>query len=160
MRPFFCILALTLTLAVSERAGAAGASNPCALLTLAEAHSITGLPLKSATPNPLRAAGGQDKNTSCSYVNDANQGVVVTLHDDAGFFPGNSKRPNTEGFKRVGGIGQRAWTSALAIAVYVDVLKGGRFVSIGLTNMDGLKDHGARNYAQAMKLAKLVTSRL
>jgi hypothetical protein len=159
LRPFFCTLALTLTIAIPPHARAA-ISNPCTLLSLAEARSITGLTLKSPTPNPLRADGGQDKSTSCSYQNDANQGVVVTLHDDAAFFPGSSKRPNTEGFKRVPGIGQRAWTSAMAVAVSVDVLKGGRYVSVGITNMDGLKDRGARNYAQAIKLAKLVASRL
>jgi hypothetical protein len=108
----------------------------------------------------MRADGGSDKNTTCTYQNDNNQMVSVVLHDDTAYFPGNAKNTNTEGFKRVTGIGQRAWTNAMAIAVSVDVFKNGRYVSVRIANAEGLKDRGARNYADAIKLAKLVGSRM
>lgn len=161
MRYLLCIFALAASFALPAHAvQAAAVSNPCALLSLAEAQSVTGLSLKSADPNPLRADGGNDKNITCTYQNDRDQMVSVMLHDDAAYFPGNAKNTNTEGFKRVKGIGQRAWTNAMAMAAEVDVLKNGRYVSVRIANADGLKDRGARNYAEALKLAKLVASRM
>lgn len=161
MRYLVCIIALAASFALAPRAvHAAAASNPCALLSLAEAQSITGLSLTSPDPNPLRADGGSDKNSTCTYQNDRDQMVSVMLHDDAAYFPGNAKNTNTEGFKRVTGIGQRAWTNAMAMAASVEVLKNGRYVSVRIANAEGLKDRGARNYADAIKLAKLVASRM
>jgi hypothetical protein len=161
LRHLACIIAIAAGFACAPRpAHAAAAANPCALLTLAEAQSITGLSLKSPDPNPLRAGGGSDKDITCTYLNDKDQMVSVMLHDDAAFFPGNPKNTNTEGFKRVTGIGQRAWTNAMAMAAEVDVLKNGRYVSVRIANAEGLKDRGARNYADAIKLAKLVASRM
>jgi hypothetical protein len=161
MRYLLCIAAIAASLAAAPRgAHAAGVSNPCALLSLGEAQSITGLSLTSTPPNPLRADGGADKDTTCSYMNERDQAVSVMLHDDAAFFPGNAKNTNTEGFRRVKGIGDRAWTNAMAMAASVEVLKGGRYVSVRVTNADGLKDRGARNYADALKLAKLVAGRM
>jgi hypothetical protein len=128
---------------------------------LAEAQSVTHFTLTSPTPNPLRADGGADKDTTCTYMNDStNQAVSVMWHDDAAFFPGNAKATNTEGFKRVTGIGQRAWSVANAMAVSIEVLKNGRYVSVRVADPQGLKDRGARNYAYAIQLAKLVAKRL
>jgi hypothetical protein len=93
-------------------------------------------------------------------MNDQNQAVSVMWHDDVSYFPGNAKSPNTEGYKRVSGIGQRAWTQANAMAASVEVLKNGRYVSVRVTDPSGLKDRGARNYADAIALAKLVAKRL
>ena len=161
MRHLVCIIALAAGFALPAHAvRAAAGDNPCALLSLGEAQSITGLTLKSSDPNPMRADGGRDKDTSCSYQNDQNQSVTVMLHDDAAYFPGNAKSTNTEGYRRVTGIGQRAWTNAMAMAASVYVLKNGRYVSVLVANPDGLKDRGARNYADAIKIAKLVAGRL
>lgn len=160
MRYLACILALAAGLTLPAYPAHAAAGNPCALLSLGEAQSITGLTLSSPDPNPLRADLGSDKNTTCTYQNDNNQMVSVMLHDDTAYFPGNAKNTNTEGFKRIKGIGQRAWTNAIAMAVSVEVLKNGRYVSVRIANPDGLKDRGARNYAEALKLAKLVASRM
>jgi hypothetical protein len=160
LRYLVCILALAAAFGLPYHGRAAAIANPCSLLSLGEAQSITGLSLTSTPPNPLRADGGDDKNTTCTYLNDNNQMVSVMLHDNAAFFPGNAKNPNTEGFRRVTGIGQRAWTNAMAMAASVEVLKNGRYVSVRIMNADGLKDRGARNYAQVLKLAKLVASRM
>jgi hypothetical protein len=46
------------------------------------------------------------------------------------------------------------------MAVSVEVLENGRYVSVRIANPDGLKDRGARNYATALKLAKLVAGRM
>jgi hypothetical protein len=161
LRQLACILALAAAFTIpAHLVQAAAAGNPCALLSLAEAQSITGLSLESDKDNPLRADLGSDKNTTCTYQNDDNQMVSVMLHDDTAYFPGNAKNTNTEGFKRVTGIGQRAWSSAIAMAVSVEVLENGRYVSVRIANPDGLKDRGARNYAAALKLAKLVAGRM
>ncbi len=69
----------------------------------------------------MRADGGADKDT-------------VMLHDDASF--------NTEGFKAVKGLGDRAWTNGMAMAA------------------NGLKDRGAHNYAYALAVAKTVEKRM
>lgn len=161
MRYFIVVASILATMVVGARpAHAADASNPCALLSLSEAQSITGLSLAPSDPNPLRADAGADKDTTCTYQNDKSQMVSVMLHDDSAFFPGNAKNTNTEGFKRVAGIGQRAWSSAMAMAASIEVLENGRYVSVRVANPDGLKDRGARNYADAMKLAKLVAGRM
>jgi hypothetical protein len=39
-------------------------------------------------------------------------------------------------------------------------LKNGRYVSVRVADPQGLKDRGARNYAYAIQLAKLVAKRL
>jgi hypothetical protein len=140
-------------------AHAAATGNPCDLLSLAEAQSVTHLSLAPADPNPIHA-GGRDADTTCGYLNDKSQSVSVVLHDDAAFFPGNAKNPNTTGFKRLNGIGQRAWSNAMAMAVSIEVLDKGRYVSVRVANPDGLKDRGARNYSEAIELAKLVAKRL
>lgn len=140
-------------------AHAAATANPCDLLSLGEAQSVTHLSLTPADPNPMRA-GGQDADTTCGYLNDKSQSVSVVLHDDPAFFPGNAKNPNTTGFKRVNGIGQRAWSNAMAIGATIEVLKNGRYVSVRVANPDGLKDRGARNYSEAIQLAKVVAKRL
>lgn len=162
MRSLLCIAALSACAAfVPQEAKAAAAGNPCALLTLGEAQAITHFSLTSTDPNPLRADGGADKDTACSYTNEqSGQGVSVMLHDDAAFFPGNSKATNTEGFKAVKGIGDRAWTNAMAMAASVYVLRHGRYVSIMVMDPNGLKDRGARNYAYALAVAKAVAKRM
>lgn len=161
----FLIVALfvssTFIAAAPPHARAAAGGNPCALLSLGEAQSITHFSLKNAQPNPLRAEGGADKDTSCTYMNDeTNQGVVVTLHDDAAYFPGNAKDRNTEGYRAVKGIGDRAWTNGLAMAVAVDILKHGKYVHVGVMDPNGLKDRGKHNTESAMAIAKLVASRM
>lgn len=93
-------------------------------------------------------------------MNGNSQSVSVVLHDDTAFFPGNAKNPNTTGFKRVNGIGQRAWSNAMAIGASIEVLGKGRYVSVRVTNPEGLKDRGARNYAEAIELAKIVAKRM
>lgn len=109
----------------------------------------------------MRADMGADKDTACAYLNEEkNQSVGITWHDSNAYFPGNAKNPNTTGYKRVTGIGDRAWTNAMAMGAEVDILKHGQFVAVQLANPDGLKDRGARNYADALKLAKLVASRM
>ena len=161
MRYFLCIIILVAGFAVpTGGAHAAPTGNPCGLLSLGEAQSVTHFTLTSPSPNPMRADGGADKNSTCTYMNDGNQSVSVVMHDDAAFFPGNANARNTEGFKRVTGIGQRAWTVANAMAVSVEVLKGGHYVSVRVADPAGLKDRGARNYADAIELAKLVAKRL
>lgn len=105
-------------------------------------------------------ARGQDANTTCTYMNDKSQMVSVVLHDDAAFFPGNAKNVNTTGFKRENGIGQHAWSNAMAMAASIEVLKNGRYVSVRVADPDGLSDRGARTYADAVKLAKLVAGRM
>ena len=148
-------------IAAPPQARAASGGNPCALLSLAEAQSITHFSLKAPDPNPLRADGRPDKDTACTYMNDAtNQSVVVTLHDDAAYFPGNAKDRNTEGYRAVKGLGDRAWTNGLAMATAVYILKNGKYVQIGVTDPAGLQDRGKRNTAYAMAVAKLVASRM
>lgn len=162
MRYLVCIAAVAASFALAPRAAhAAAPTNPCALLSLGEAQSITRLQLQSKDPNPMRADGGADKDTTCTYSNgDESKMVSVMLHDDASFFPGNAKNPNTEGFKRLKGIGDRAWSNAMAMAASIEVLKNGRYASVRVADVDGLKDRGARNYADALKLAKLVAGRM
>lgn len=163
MRTFLLVALLILSafVAVPPHARAASGGNPCALLSLAEAQSITHFSLKDAEPNPLRADGRPDKDTACTYMNDAtNQSVVVTLHDDAAYFPGNAKDRNTEGYRAVKGLGARAWTNGLAMATAVYILKNGKYVQIGVTDPAGLQDRGKRNTAYAMAVAKLVASRM
>lgn len=139
----------------------AASGNPCALLSLSEAEAITHFSLKPGEPNPLRADQGADKDTGCTYLNDStNQNVSVMLHDDAAYFPGNAKARNTEGYRVVKGIGDRAWTNGLAMAVGVYILKNGKYAFVGVTDPDGLKDRGKRNGAYAMAIAKLVASRM
>lgn len=153
------VLALCGTAAPASPALAAGVSNPCSLLSLAEAQSVTHLSLTSPDQNPMHA-GGQDANTTCTYMNDKSQMVSVVMHVDAAFFPGNAKNTNTTGFKALKGIGQHAWSNAMAMAVSIEVLKDGRYASVRVADPDGLKDRGARNYAEALKLAKLVADRM
>lgn len=154
-------MALALALCgLAAPAIASNLSNPCSLLSLAEAQSVTHLSLTDPSPNPMRADGGQDKNATCTYQNDQPQMVSVMLHDDPAFFPGNAKNANTTGFKKVKGIGQSAWTVANAMAVSVEILKDGRYVSVRVADPNGLKDRGAQNYASAIKLAKLVAGRM
>ena len=142
-------------------ARAAAAGNPCALLSLAEAQSITHFELTSPVPNPLHADGGADKDTACSYSDDPkSQYVTVVLHDDAAFFPGNGKAPNTEGFMRLKGVGDRAWTNGLAMAEAVYVLKDGRYASVMVADPGGLRDRGKHSAASALAIARLVASRL
>lgn len=160
MRYLFCIAVIVTALAVPAYHADAAAGNPCSLLSLGEAQSVTHLSLTSPKDNPLRADLGADKDTGCTYSNDQNQAVDVSWHDDTAFFPGNARAKNTEGFKRVSGIGEHAWSSANAMAVKIDILKNGKYVSVGVANPDGLKDRGAQNYAQAIQLAKLVADRL
>lgn len=162
MRSLFCIVALALCAAViPHTAKAASGGNPCALLSLGEAQAITHFSLTSTDPNPMRADGGADKDTTCTYNNEqTGQGVSVMLHDDAAFFPGNSKNPNTEGFKALKGVGDRAWTNGLAMAAAVYVLRHGHYVSIMVTDPNGLKDRGAHNYASALAVAKTVAKRM
>jgi len=161
MRYLLSFLAVAAVVALAPRAAHGAPTNPCTLLSLAEAQSVTHFHLVEPTPNPLRADLGQDKDTTCSYINETtNQGVSVMLHDDAAFFPGNAKRPNTEGYKRVKGIGDRAFSSAVAMAASIDVLKHGTFVSVRIADPGGLKDRSAKNYADAIALAKLVAGRL
>lgn len=139
---------------------AAPAVNPCSLLSLGEAQAVTHFSLTASSDNPLRADRGSDPDTGCTYMNDKSQMVSVAVHDDPAYFPGNAKAVNTEGFKRLNGIGDRAWSSAMAMAASIDVLKNGKYVSVRVADPDGLKDRGARNYADAIKLAKLVAARL
>lgn len=162
MRSVLCIAALALCAAlIPYGAKAASGGNPCALLSLAQAQAITHFSLTSTDPNPLRADGGADKDTTCTYNNEqTGQGVSVMLHDDAAFFPGSGKATNTEGYKAVKGIGDRAWTNAMAMAASVYVLRHGRYVSIMVTDPNGLKDRGARNYAYALVVAKAVAKRM
>jgi hypothetical protein len=161
MRYLVSFLAIAAVLVVAPSAAHGAPTNPCTLLTLAEAQSVTHFHLVEPTPNPLRADAGQDKDTTCTYMNDSTQQYVsVMLHDDAAFFPGNAKRPNTEGYKRLKNIGDRAFSTALAMAASIDVLKHGTFVSVRVADPAGLKDRGAKNYADAIALAKLVAGRL
>jgi hypothetical protein len=162
LRNILCIAVLTAGITLGAPAAhAAPARNPCTLLSLAEAQSVTHFTLTSPDPNPMRADGGSDKDTTCGYMNDSeNQSVTVVWHDDTAYFPGNAKAGNTEGYKRIAGIGQRAWTVANAMAVSVEILKNGQYVSVRVTDPNGLKDRGARNYADAIQLAKLVAGRL
>lgn len=161
MRYLGCAIALAAVFAFPAHAAAVWVpGNPCALLSLAEAESITGLSLTSPSPNPLRADFGADKDTGCGYQNDRNQSVAILWHDDAAYFPGNAKNPNTTGYKRITGIGERAYANAMAMAASVYVLKNGRYVSVLVANPDGLKDRGARNYTDVIKLAKLIASRM
>lgn len=150
-----------LLVAAPPHARAAAGGNPCALLSLSEAEAITHFSLKPGEPNPLRADRGADKDTGCTYLNDStNQNVGVILHDDAAYFPGNAKARNTEGYRAVKGIGDRAWTNGLAMAAAVYILKNGKYAGIIVTDPDGLKDRGKRNAAYAMAIAKLVASRM
>lgn len=162
MRYCLCMIAVIAGFALPVRSTQAAGStgNPCTLLSISEAQSVTHFSLTSPTPNPMRADGGADKNITCTYMNDNTQSVSVVWHDDAAYFPGNAKARNTEGFKHVTGIGQSAWTVANAMAVSVEVLKNGSYVSVRVSDPDGLKDRGAHNYTDAIQLAKLVANRL
>jgi len=151
------LVATTLMLPGHSARAAAGL-NPCSLLSLSEAQSITHFALKPADHNPVHA-GGPDYTTSCTYVSQT-QSVSIQLHDDAAYFPGNAKNTSTSDFKREPGIGERAWSSANPMAASVDVLKHGHFVSINITDPNGLKDQGAHSYASDMKIAKLVAKRM
>lgn len=147
--------------AAPPHARAAAGGNPCALLSLGEAQSITHFSLKDGEPNPLRADRGPDPDSTCTYLNDAtNQGVAVTLHDNAAYFPGNAKDPNTEGYRALKGLGDRAWTNGKAMAVAVYILKNGKYAHVMVMDPNGLKDRGKHNTRAAMAIAKLVASRM
>lgn len=162
MRYLFSFMAVSLiaaTLMVPARpARAAAGLNPCSLLSLSEAQALTHFALKAADDNPVRA-GGPDTTTSCTYVSQT-QSVSVQLHDDAAYFPGNAKNRYTSDFKREPGIGDRAWSSANPMAASVAILKHGRFVTINVTDPQGLKDQGAHSYASDIRIAKLVAKRM
>ena len=162
MRYLLSVLAISLVAATfvmpAHSARAAAGLNPCSLLSLGEARSITHFALKADEHNPVHA-GGPDYITECTYVSQT-QSVSIQLHDDAAYFPGNAKNRYTSDFKREPGIGERAWSATNPMAASVSVLKHGRFVTINLTDPDGLKDEGAHSYASAMQIAKIVAKRM
>lgn len=153
-------LAFGLVLAPSG-ARASAPVNPCALLSLAEAQSITHFQLKSSDPNPLRAPNGDDKTTGCTYLSsDESKSVAVIAHDDAAYFPGNAKDRNTTGYTPLKGVAQRAWVQSTALTSAVYLLKNGKYVGIMVADPAAMQSRGRTAMEAAIKVAKLVAGRM
>ena len=115
----------------AQAAAVARITDPCKLLTQAEASELIGAKLD---PGELKRLG---IITRCAFYNKAAQelGVFLDVHNesapepDAVLFESYTHMPNAN---PVSGIGDQALWSHSEIGSGLDILKGGRLVQMGL----------------------------